>query len=310
MNRLTSLTTGLAAAALGVAAFAPGATAAPVASAAPGADFRTTSSSEAPEGTRAYGLLLGGALASFSLDDPRDTDRLGPITGYAEGDTALVGIDIRPSSGDLYGVGNGGGVYIIDPADQTAENVGTLSVPLAGEQFGVDFNPAADALRIVSDTSQNLRVTFSGPAVATTVADGSLNSGAVPPVPVTGVSGAAYTNNDNSALTGTSLLDVNPVVRNLAVQAPANQGSLSPVGNLRRNFGPDTSFDVFSRTNARGVTIDNAGYAVSDRGTSQLLWRVNLTTGQATQVGTFPQNRRVGDLAIELPDNTTPVALP
>lgn len=309
MNRLTSLTTGLAAAALGAAAFAPGASAAGVA-AAPGADFRTTASSEAPSGTRAYGLLLGGALASFSLDDPRDVERLGPITGYAEGDTSLVGIDIRPSSGALYGVGDGGGVYVIDPTDQTAENVGTLSVPLSGEQFGVDFNPAADALRIVSDASQNLRVTFSGPAVATTVTDGSLNSGAVPPVPVTGVSGAAYTNNDNSALTGTSLLDINPVARNLSVQAPANQGSLSPVGNLRRNFGPDTSFDVYSRTNARGATVDNAGYAVSDRGTSQLLWRVNLTTGQSSLVGDFPSNRRVGDLAIELPDNTTPVPAP
>ena len=31
---------------------------------------------------------------------------------------------------------------------------------LEGENFGVDFNPAANALRIVSDTGQNLRQPF------------------------------------------------------------------------------------------------------------------------------------------------------
>lgn len=305
MNRPTRLFTGLAAAALGAAVLAPGATAAPAAPA--GADFRTSASSEAPAGTRAYGLLLGGALASFSLDDPRDVQRLGPITGYQEGDTELIGIDVRPSSGALYGVGNGGGVYIIDPADQTAQFVGALTVPLSGEQFGVDFNPAADALRIVSDTTQNLRVTFSGPEVATTVADGNLNNGAVPPAPVNGVAAAAYTNNDNSALTGTTLLDINPTLRNVAVQAPANQGSLSPVGGLRRNFGPDTSFDIYSDTDNKGATTDNSGYAVTQRDNRRLLFRVNLTTGQASPVGEFPLNRRVGDLAIELPATTVPV---
>jgi len=304
MNRLTSLVAGVAAAALGAAALAPGASAAPAAS-VKGAEFRTTAGSEAPAGTRAYGVLLGGALATFSLSDPRDVRRLGPITGYQEGDTALVGIDVRPSSNALYGVGNGGGVYVIDPSDQTAEFVGALTVPLSGAEFGVDFNPAADALRIVSDTAQNLRVTFDGAEVATTVADGSLNNGAAPlPAPVNGVAAAAYTNNDNSTVTGTSLLDINPAARNLAVQAPANQGSLSPVGSLRRNFGPDTSFDVFSRTNAAGNTTDNAGYAVSQRGNGRQLWRVNLTTGQSTLVGDFPLNRRVGDLAIQLPRNT------
>ena len=32
-----------------------------------------------------------------------------------------------------------------------------LTIPLDGTVFGVDFNPAADRLRIISDTGQNLR---------------------------------------------------------------------------------------------------------------------------------------------------------
>ena len=57
----------------------------------------------------------------------------------------------------LYGVGNGGGVYSIDPATAQASFVSQLSVALDGTSFGVDFNPAAGRLRIVSDAGQNLR---------------------------------------------------------------------------------------------------------------------------------------------------------
>ena len=58
--------------------------------------------------------------------------------------------------GKLYGVGNGGGVYTIDPRTAAATFVNALTVPLDGTTFGVDFNPAADRLRIISDTGQNL----------------------------------------------------------------------------------------------------------------------------------------------------------
>ena len=62
----------------------------------------------------------------------------------------------------LYGVGNGGGVYTIDPATANAQLVNTLTVPLRGAVFGVDFNPAADRLRIISDTGQNLAHNVTG----------------------------------------------------------------------------------------------------------------------------------------------------
>ena len=44
----------------------------------------------------------------------------------------------------LYGVGNGGGVYTIDPITGQATFVNALTVPLTGMVFGVDLNPAAD----------------------------------------------------------------------------------------------------------------------------------------------------------------------
>ena len=72
-------------------------------------------------------------------------------------DTALVGIDFRVQDGKLYGVGNAGGVYMLDTGTASATLVNRLSVALSGTAFGVDFNPAADRLRIISNNGQNLR---------------------------------------------------------------------------------------------------------------------------------------------------------
>ena len=67
---------------------------------------------------------------------------------------------------------------------------GWLSVALTGTNFGVDFNPAADRLRVISDTGQNLRHDLTA---GTTTVDGLTYPPAT--TPATGVTGAAYTNN-------------------------------------------------------------------------------------------------------------------
>src|SRR4029450_12615815 len=77
----------------------------------------------------------------------------------ARAERSLVAIDFRVKDQQLYGVGNGGGVYTIDPTSGQATLVSQLTVPLdpMATSFGVDFNPAADRLRIISNTGQNLR---------------------------------------------------------------------------------------------------------------------------------------------------------
>ncbi len=98
--------------------------------------------------------------------------------------------------GKLYGVGNGGGVYTIDPSTAAAVFVNSLTVPLAGTFFGVDFNPAADRLRIISDTGQNLAHNVI--AAGVTAANATLTYTPPPasPVAALGLTAAAYTNND------------------------------------------------------------------------------------------------------------------
>ena len=80
-----------------------------------------------------------------------------PVTGLGGADTALVGIDFRAKDGLLYGVGNGAAcIRSTRPAPSPRSCRSSLKRSQATD-FGVDFNPAADRLRVVSDTGQNLR---------------------------------------------------------------------------------------------------------------------------------------------------------
>src|SRR5262245_21947301 len=88
-------------------------------------------------------------------------DRM-PLSGLASGET-FIGIDFRPATGVLYGVGrvgtdNVGQLYTVDVNTAVATPVGARAIPLTGSGFGVDFNPVPDLLRIVSDTGQNMRI--------------------------------------------------------------------------------------------------------------------------------------------------------
>ena len=96
-------------------------------------------------------------LVQFRECNPNRLKEIGAVILQSP-DTALVGIDFRVQDGLLYGVGNGGGIYTIDTSSAVATLVSQLSmgVVLDGAFFGVDFNPAADRLRIISDNGQNL----------------------------------------------------------------------------------------------------------------------------------------------------------
>jgi hypothetical protein len=249
----------------------------------------------------AVGLAAKGTqLVRFSTDDPDDARKVGTVRGLG-GDTFLVGIDYRVQDGKLYGLGNAGGIYTLSDRNARAQKVGQLTVALSGTAFGVDFNPAADALRVVSDTGQNLRHPFAGATAGQTVTDAPLTYPAVPPAtaptPATGVSAAAYTNNDLDATTATTLFDLNTVLDQVALQAPANAGTLSPTGLLGVDAAVDAGFDVYSfLRGGRTVAVD--GYATLTVGGVSALYEVGLLTGQATKVGTF--DSAVTDIAIPL----------
>jgi Domain of unknown function (DUF4394) len=241
---------------------------------------------------RVVGLTDDGALVCFNELVPRVSRTVGYVNGLVQ-DTALVGIDFRVQDGLLYGVGDAGGVYTLDTSNGNATLVNRLTVPLAGSSFGVDFNPAADRLRIVSDTGQNLRHNVNAGGV--TIADGALNYTAG--TAALGVTGAAYTNNDLDAATATTLVDLDTTLDQIAIQSPPNNGSLAPTGKLNVDATSVAGFDIYSSIR-RGVAQDNEGVAALNVAGSTAFYKVNLLTGDTSLVGRLRQG--VVDIAVPL----------
>jgi hypothetical protein len=242
---------------------------------------------------RIAGLTADGQLVCLDDRKPGKVRTIGNVGGYTGSDTRLVGIDYRPQDGLLYGVGNAGGLYQVDTATAQLTQVGTLTVALdpAATAFDIDFNPAANALRIVGSTGQNLRQPFgnlgTGNPLAATVPDLALS--------LAGVVGAAYTNNDLSAVTGTTLFDLNAT--QVLLQSPPNNGTLAATGSLTVTATGDAGFDIYSVI--RGdVTVAQRALAALNVDGEPMLYELNLLTGKATARSRIGAN--VVDIAVPL----------
>ena len=244
----------------------------------------------------AIGLTTSGnRLVSFGVDTPEQVSGIGFVRGL-QGDSRLIGIDYRVQNGLLYGVGNAGGIYTLEESNAAASKVSQLTVALTGTSFGVDFNPAADRLRVVSDTGQNLRHDVN-PGGTTTV-DLTLT---YPPAttPATGVTGSAYTNNDLDTNTNTTLYGLDTNLNQVAIQSPANNGTLAATGLLTVDPGTNAGFDIYSKIR-NGTTVDLFAYATLRVGGSYQVYEITLFSGNAELEGNFPRFNQVMDLAMPL----------
>jgi len=253
---------------------------------------------------RVFGVTQSDVLVRFPAAYPGALTRVGPVTGLA-GDETLIGIDFRVQDRLLYGVGDTGAVYTIDRQTAEATQTSELTVALDGEEFGVDFNPAADALRIISDTAQNLRHSV---VTDTTTADTPLTNPPVPPsvvsTPAFGVTMAGYTNNDLDTTTGTTLFDVDTDLDRVAIQAPANNGTLNPTGGIGLNALKRGDIDVYSGLDDDGRTDANVTYAaIRPAGDPAQLYKVAPLTGILTPIGQFGNGAAVVDVALPLDQN-------
>jgi hypothetical protein len=257
------------------------------------------SSAAQPAGLRAFGISADGTLmVTFTTDKPQELNWVRLIQGFS-GDTTALGLDFRVQDGLMYLLGDKGGIYTVklpsppSQPDPVVTKVSQLTVPLYGTNFGVDFNPAVDRLRIVSDTGQNLRHNLGD---HTTTEDAVLST---PPAlgPTRGVTAAAYTNNDLNAETATTLFDIGTITDEVLIQSPANNGLLAATGKLTVDAA-NAGFDIYS-TLSNGKATASAGFAtlVAPNGTSTL-YSINLLNGTATSLGRFPLP--IADLAISL----------
>ena len=217
----------------------------------------------------AYAVDLMNNLLIFN---PRNTATIvsKTIMGLAAGEN-VVGLDFRPLNGQLYGLTSNSRIVTINASSGVIAVVGTLSTPLSGTDFGFDFNPLVDLIRIISNTGQNLRYNPND-ATLPVLVDGMIN----PNSPQ--ITGAAYANNF-AGTTSTMLFDIDVATDMLYLQAPPNGGALKAIGPLGINVSAASGFDIGGTSGTAWAILVVDGMA--------RMYEINTMTGGATLLSGF-----------------------
>ncbi len=223
-----------------------------------------------------YAITQDDRLVSFQSDSPNALRSDRPITGLAAGEQ-LIGLDVRPANDQLYGLGSQGRLYVVNRTTARVRAVGDPFVPaLLGNNFGFDFNPTVDRIRLTSDEDQNLRL--NPDTGATAAVDGNLAYAAADANAARNpnVTASAYTNPVAGATT-TELYGIDTAADVLVEQNPPNAGTLNTDGALGVDAQDPVSF---------AIATDNVGWAVFKDPAANLsnLHRIDLATGRATPV--------------------------
>ncbi len=213
------------------------------------------------------------------------------VTGSVDlsGAAKLVGIDVRPADKQLYGLTRDGAIVMIDAKTGKWSKKSQLSEKLPeGATFAVDFNPAADRLRVIGSDGTSLRVNVEDGKAAVDgrlrYADADANKGKSPKV-----SAAGYTNSV-AGTKETTLYDIDAANGVLVKQAPPNDGILNTVGALGVKVNGAIAFDIA----ADGQGGNGAWMVMGDT-----LYGIDLATGAAKAHGKIAGLKgKVGDIAI------------
>ena len=202
------------------------------------------------------------------------------IAGLQPSET-LLGIDTRPVNGQLFALGSSSRLYSIAVTATTswsAVAVGSAGAfTLSGTDFGFDFNPTVDRIRVVSNTGQNIRLNPNDGTLAATDTPLAFSPAGGTP----NVTAAAYTNNFAGATT-TALydIDVRPGTGSFLLLQNANAGTLTTVGALNVDAESANGFDIGGTTGSAYALLRVAG--------STKVYMINLTSGAATAGATLP----------------------
>ena len=204
------------------------------------------------------------------------------ISGLDSGER-LLGIDLRPTDGLIYGVTSSNNLYTFD----TVSGVATLKTALSGasltnQAIGVDFNPVADfqgnaSLRVVTGVGNNYAVN------ADTGVVGNLSGSNIG----VGYTAVAYTNSNPGVTTSTTgLYYVNAATDSLHFlnsnfNEPNTVGGITTVGSLGVDVLSANGFDIVSNGNAYALFNFDNGTLDSQ------LFSINLSTGAATRIATL-----------------------
>lgn len=255
-----------------------------------------------------FAVSSAGKLYHFDRAEPGRLTWSVDLSGLAANETVLD-LDMRPADGKLYALTSTAKLYTIDPMTGAATLKSTLVADagdstnqftaLSGSEFGIDFNPVVDRLRLTSNTGQNLRINVDTGAVTTDTAINGLSSGYT----------AIAHNNAISAACRTTLYAIDPVSNRFLNQS-SNEGTATGVGGLGLDATASGGFDVY--TDADGKSTALAVLTVSGQSG---MYAIDLGSGEATAtralVSPLPAGETVKSFALStLPATTAATQLP
>lgn len=206
------------------------------------------------------------------------------ISGLAAGER-LLGVDLRPSDGLVYGVTSANNLYTFNTNTGAATfQTGLSGASLANQAVGLDFNPTADfagasSLRLVTGTGNNYAVNVSTGVIGNTAS----NIG-------NGYTAVAYTNSNPGVSPGagdtTDLYYINTASASLnflntGFNSPSTNGGIQTVGALGVNPLSANGFDILGNGQAYAL------FNLDDGTLDSQLFTINLATGAATYVTTL-----------------------
>lgn len=234
-----------------------------------------------------FGLVGSDRIVTFDANSPGVVTSDLPILGLAPG-AVLTGIDVRPLDGAIYSVSTAGIVYRLDAGagGYQAVVVGAVQtfpppgspISVSGNNFGIDFNPTVDRIRLTSDTDQNLRI---NPLNGGTAVDTPINNGAGgSPYDLIGV---AYTNSFAGA-GSTTLYAIDAISSSLVRSTNANGGVYVGTNLGGAAFGP-LGLSLSGQTQVGFDILFSGGANAAFLSANNSFYGVNLTTGQASLIG-------------------------
>lgn len=255
-------------------------------------------------------VTVSNRLVRFNAGHPQYVREARALQGL-NANERIVAIDYRVARGELYALGASGQLYRIDVAQARAARIGNgAALPAGGTEWGMDFNPTVDRIRVVSDAGANLRlhpdtgaVVDANPDQPGVQHDGApaydssdVNAGRTPRLVA-----AAYTyNKTNDKITTQYAIDaalgtlVHQGTKEGVVPAISpNSGRLYTVGRLGAGPFDHATLDISDLSNTTYAALRRAGAAASR------WYRIDLATGKAEFIGTVGGGEPLAGAAIE-----------
>lgn len=249
-----------------------------------------------PGESKVFGILAAtgfepNELVSWSLKDPRMILQRTPITGLQPGEK-ITGSDYDAVDDKIIVTSNLGGLYKVDKTTGTAFKVGQISSAFTNPNIGFDIDPISKLARLINNEAmKNVLVDPSTGRINDFDRDLFYASDDPKAGQKPSLSGIAYKDN-RPAQNTSSLFGIDTQQDTLVTLDPAT-GTVRTVGSLGVNTTDVVGFDISPNGKALASMTD------PNNPTSSRLYRINLETGTALEIGSLGGDKPVSGIALD-----------